>query len=579
MGASTTFESAAFAVLGFIALHGVRLSRCSLGETVLVIGLGLVGQFTVSLLAAAGCRVIGTDIDAERCEMAKRMGAEKAAPKLSAAAIGELALGTGVDAVLITASTKSNDPIELAIESVRKKGRIVLVGVVGLEFDRRPFYFKEAEFVVSCSYGPGRYDPFYEEQGHDYPRPYVRWTEQRNIQAVLDLMANGTIDVEPLISHRFDFENASNAYQLIKSGSEKYLGVILAYAETSDATVSRQTIRLRTVEAQDTTTVGVLGAGNFARMILLPSLFRVPSVRAKTICSSGGVSAGHTGRKLGFEIATTDVDSVFADPEIDAVFVLTRHDQHARQVLGAIKANKHVFVEKPLCLTMDELNEIEQAYRKNSSLLMVGFNRRFTPATKAVREFFAHVRSPLTLSIRFNAGPIPSDHWTHDDLIGGGRIIGEACHAIDLATFLCGAAPVKVYAESVASMTTDEITDDQCHLTLRHANGSISQITYVSSGDKAYPKERIEVFGGGRVAVIDDFRSVTTCCSGKLDTKRMRTQDKGHAGEVDAFLSALRDGGGSPIIWRDIHAVSLASILAVRSLREGVPFEIPLSEE
>lgn len=575
----TKFEAAAFAVIGSIALHGIRLSRCSLGDRVLVIGLGLVGQLTVSLLNAMGCRVIGTDLDEDKCALALSAGADHASPRLAAATIEDMTEGAGVDAVLITASTKSNEPIDLAIESVRKKGRVVLVGVVGLELDRRPFYFKEAEFVVSCSYGPGRYDPCYEVQGHDYPRAYVRWTEQRNIQAVLDLMAAGKLDVSPLISHRFDFDNAADAYRVIENGSVNYLGIVLAYPDPSDTRSRQQTIRLRKPSDGSATAVGVLGAGNFARMVLLPSLSRIPSIRPKTICSIGGVSAGHTGRKLEFEQATTDVDAVFDDAGIDVVFVLTRHDQHAHQVVRALKADKHVFVEKPLCLTIGELHEIDTALAKSSSLLMVGFNRRFAPATQIIRNFFADSHSPRTVTIRFNAGHIPADHWTQDDVLGGGRIIGEACHAIDLATYLCGAVPVKVYAESVGGADADEITDDQCHITLRHANGSISHVAYVSSGDKAYPKERIEVFGGGRVAAIDDYRSVTTCSSGKLATKRFRAQDKGHTNEVIAFLNAIREGRESPICWRDIYAVSLASILAVRSLREGVPFDMPLDLE
>lgn len=570
------FEEAAFAVLGAIAMQSVRLADVSLGETVFVIGLGLVGQLTVSLLAATGCRVIGTDPDAGKCELAAKMGAELARQNLSAAHIEDLTRGLGADAVLITASTKSNDPIDLAAAAVRKRGRVVLVGVVGLELDRRPFYFKEAEFVVSCSYGPGRYDPDYEEGGRDYPAAYVRWTEQRNIQAVLDLMGSGKLDVSPLISHRFPIERAGEAYDLIETGAEPYVGIVLEYP-SPDTRPAASTIRLRAPSVNGKPAIGVLGAGNFARMVLLPALRDCGRLRLATLCTAGGVSASHVGNKLGFERATTDESTVFADPDLRAVVSVVRHDQHANHVLSAIRAGKDIFVEKPLCLTVEELQEIEAALADAGDaapLVMVGFNRRFSPAAQHVKRFFADVAAPLTISVRFNAGAIPADHWTQDELAGGGRVIGEACHGIDLATFLAGAPPVKVYAESVGGPNAREISDDECFITLRHANGSISNIAYLAGGDKAFPKERVEVFGGGRVAVIDDFRSVATCALGKTRTQRLRGWDKGHTSEVDAFARAVADGGKAPISWKDLKAVTLASILAVRSLRDGTPYDL-----
>jgi len=574
-------DQAAFAVLGAIALQGVRLSRLQLGETAFVIGLGLVGQLTVALLKVAGVRVIGTDLEESKCALALRMGADAAGARMAAEEVVQFTRGLGADAVLVTASSTSNEPIELAAETVRQKGRVVAVGAVGLNLPRRPFYFKEAELVVSCSYGPGRYDPRYEEQGHDYPAAHVRWTEQRNMQAVLDLMASGRLEVSPLISHRFAIERAEEAYRLIDDGREPYLGVLLEYPDVSLERLTRR-IEFRAaltqsshVKGGDALGAGVLGAGNFARLMLLPAIKDCGAFRLVSLCSAGGVSAVQAGERLGFAVAVTDEAQVLNDPRVQAVFVLTRHDQHARQVVDALKHGKHVFVEKPLCLTIEELEQIEAALfeTKGERLLMVGFNRRFSPAARRVREFLSEVHAPLTVSVRCNAGQVPEGHWTQDEAVGGGRIIGEACHAIDLATYLTGALPVRVFCESVGG-APGAVSDDQCLITLRHANGSVSSIAYLSGGDKAYPKERVEVLGGGRVAVIEDFKEVQLCHGGKTRTSRQWGQEKGYAGEVEAFAKALSQGGPAPIRWEELRAVCLAAILAVRSLREGVPFEL-----
>lgn len=572
------FDKAAFAVLGSIAIQGVRLSKVSLGETVLVIGLGLVGQITVAILRAAGVRVLGTDLDPSKCELAKKMGATEAWVGLNASDVEVLTGSLGADAVLITASTKSNAPIDLAANAVRQKGRVVLVGVVGLELDRRPFYFKEAEFVVSCSYGPGRYDSQYEEGGRDYPAGYVRWTEQRNLHAILDLMGSGRLDVSPLISHRFRIDDAGAAYDLMESGREPYLGILLEYPRTASEVCS-QTIQLSSKAHAKPQDIGVscLGAGNFARMVLLPKLCALPDVRAEIICSAGGQSAAHVGNKLGFASATTDESSMFECGNTDAVFVITQHNQHAAQVRRAIAAGKHVFVEKPLCLNITELVDIEEELQSagpSAPLVMVGFNRRFSPAARAVREFFAQTIEPLTISLRFNAGMIPADHWTQDQAIGGGRIIGEACHAIDLATYLTGSPVTRVFAESIGGPNAPSVTDDQCFITMRHENGSVSNVAYLAGGDKACPKERVEVFGGGRIAIIDDFRIAEAWSSGKKHRLWKGGQDKGHAAELQAFIGAIQKGGGGPITWEELRSTTLASILAVQSLRDGCPLAV-----
>jgi len=581
---SVPFDHAAFTVLGAIALQGVRLAKLELGDTAFVIGLGLIGQLTLALLKAQGCHVIGTDLDSSKCELALRMGANYASPEMKVEGVMGLTRGLGADAVLITASTKSDEPVEVAGETVRKKGRVVAVGAVGLNLPRRPYYFKEAEFVVSCSYGPGRYDPEYEERGHDYPPAYVRWTEQRNMQAVLDLMALKRLDPSPLISHHFKIEDAEAAYDLIEKGKEPYLGILLEYPGVSELPPSRRIeIKQGLPVSPGEIGVSVLGAGDFARMTLLPTLNKVGKFQLRIICSAGGVSAVHSGEKFGFQVATSDEDEVFNDHETNAIFIITRHDQHARQVINALKAGKHVFVEKPLCITEPQLKEIISTYNEineknqinhRNQILMVGFNRRFAPAAKIVSDFFSTVNQPITVSIRFNAGEIPLEHWTQDEMVGGGRIIGEACHAIDLATYLTGSLPVRVFAESIGGPSSPKITDDQCFITIRHANGSVSSMAYLAGGDKTFPKERVEVIGGGRIAVIEDFREVTLCSEGRIKKTRISGRDKGHREEVEAFAKSLSNGKPSPIPWEDLKRVALASILAVRSLREGIPFDI-----
>ncbi|MDZ7816377.1 MAG: bi-domain-containing oxidoreductase [Planctomycetota bacterium] len=568
------FEQAAFTVVGSIAMQGVRLARVQLGETVFVIGLGLIGQITAMLLKASGCRVIGTDLDKNKCNMAVEHGwCDIARPGFSANAVEELTAGHGADSVMITASTKSDQPVLLASHAVRQKGRIVAVGAVGLSLDRRPLYFKEAEFVVSCSYGPGRYDAQYEDRGNDYPLPDVRWTEQRNMQAFLDLLGTGKLDLSPLISHRFSIENSEQAYEMIESSSEPYLGIIINYPSNGDRKVE-PSVRLAPSIRNGKLNYGCVGSGNFARSVLIPAINSSGCFNGEVVCSAGGLSAVHAGEKSGFSRACTNAEDVFDDGEVDAVFIATQHGEHAKQVISALELGKHVFVEKPLALTLLEIDDIEQTLQASGRMLMVGFNRRFAPLSQKAKEFFSDVKVPLTVSFRFNAGEIPSEHWTQDDESGGGRIIGEACHAIDTATYLTGSPPVRVYAESVGGENAPDITDDQSFITIRHENGSISNIAYLAGGDKAFPKERIEVIGGGRIAVIDDFRTLTTCANGKIRTQKCGGQDKGHKAEVRAFGKALRQGGRAPISWAELKAVSRASILAVQSIRQGIPKQI-----
>ncbi|MBC8351309.1 MAG: bi-domain-containing oxidoreductase [Planctomycetes bacterium] len=570
---NVSLDQAAFAVLGAIAMNGVRLSKGTIGESALVIGLGLVGQISVGLLKAAGLRVIGTDLDPSKCSLAEKMGADFTVPSISASTVSALTGGIGADVVLIAASTSSDAPVELAGEAVRQKGRVVALGAVGMNLPRRPYYFKEAEFVVSCSYGPGRYDPKYEEGGVDYPSAHVRWTEQRNMESVLGQISAKRLDLAPLISHRFAINEVKRAYDLIESNDESYVGIVLEYPEYS-LNVQVPTQRLRSQPSKNSTIgIGCLGAGNFARAVLLPALSTYSDLRQEIVCSAGGATAAFSGNRFGFAVATSDEREVIENSNVDALIIATQHQHHASQVLAGLRAGKHVFVEKPLCLTVDELSEIEaeilRADTTSSPIAMVGFNRRFSPAAVAVREYFQDTVEPLTVSIRFNAGVIPEDHWTQDEMQGGGRIIGEACHAIDLATYLVGAPVARIFAECVGGPTRPRVTHDQCFLTLRHTNGSLSSVAYLAGGDKSFPKERIEVMGGGKVAVIDDFRRVETWSKGKRRKLWAGSQDKGHNAGLQSFIEAIRKGGETPISWQEIQSTTLASILAVRSLREG----------
>lgn len=567
-----SFEQAAYTSVATIGLEGVRLARATIGERVLVVGLGLIGQICVALLKAQGCRVFGVDVDHAKLALALKFGADAVGVGAPADAIKAFSGGVGVDAVVLTAATPSNEPIELAAEVTRPRGRIVLVGVVGLNLPRPPFFQKELEFTVSGSLGPGRWDPVYEEKGSDYPIGHVRWTAQRNMEAVLDLMAAGKLPVEQLTSHRFPIDRAAEAYDLITERKEPFLGILLEYPEEARAPVRR--VELRAKAASGPLGISMIGAGNFARLILLPALEHAGGFSLRGLCTAKGMSAEHTGRSKGFAFAATDTKELWSDPETKAVFIATRHDLHAELVIAGLRAGKHVFVEKPLCLTLDELDQVAATVRelgKDCPILMVGFNRRFAPATATVRNFLDGA-GPLSLGFRFSPGPIPPEHWTQDEEIGGGRIVGEACHAIDTCTALAGSPPVRVYAESVAKEGGLQVTDDRVFITLRHADGSISSVSYQAGGDQGFPSERIEVFGGGRTAVIDAWDEIFLWKGGRPARSR-GGKDKGHRAEVEAFLEACRKGGSWPIPWEQIHGVAEATCLAVQSLRQGMPLE------
>ena len=561
-------EAASFTVLGAIALQGLRLAQPTLGESFVVTGLGLIGLVTVQLLRAQGCRVLGIDMDAAKCELARQFGAEtvdlsQGTDPLSAAEA--FSRGRGVDGVLITAATKSSEPVHQAALMCRKRGRIVLVGVTGLELSRADFYEKELSFQVSCSYGPGRYDPAYEEQGHDYPIGYVRWTEQRNFEAILDMLADGRLNVAPLISHRYPLERAADAYRTLSEG-KGVLGIVLEYPRGNEDKEG-EGLRARTVRyapasaarACPTPPLGFVGAGNYAVRTLIPA-FKANQARFFSVASSGGVSGAYAAKKFGFAETTTDTAGLIHNPQVNTVVISTRHDSHARLVCEALKAGKHVFVEKPLCLTLDELREIEAAYSSSatgqpSPLLMVGFNRRFAPHVVRVRELLGGVSGPKAFVMTVNAGAIPAEHWTQDVKAGGGRIIGEACHFIDLLRFLAGHPFTG--AEIVAM---DSATADTATIQLTFGDGSIGTVHYFANGSKSFPKERLEVFAQGRILQLDNFRVLRGYDWPGFKTMRLWRQDKGQTACAGAFLDAIRDGKPAPIPFDEIIEVAETTI-------------------
>jgi predicted dehydrogenase len=559
-------DAAAFTVLGAVALQGIRLAAPTLGESVAVIGLGLVGLMAVQMLRANGCQVLGIDLDAGRLALARQFGAETvdlrqvSDPVRAALAFSN---GRGIDAALITASTASSEPVHQAAQMCRKRGRIVLVGVTGLELFRADFYEKELTFQVSCSYGPGRYDPAYENQGYDYPIGYVRWTEQRNFEAVLQLMADGSLDVEPLISHRVPLHEAPRAYSVLTE-DRSALGIVLTYPEeTPDLSRTIPVVPAVTRQVEGKVVVGMIGAGNYASLVLLPALARTPA-QLRAIASGTGMTAAHAAHKYGFEQASSDYRTLFDDPALNTVFIATPHDSHARMVIEALRAGKHVFVEKPLALNHSELAAVREAHAKATGCqLMVGYNRRFSPLAAQLKKRLERRSEPLSLIYTVNAGAIPADHWTQDPSVGGGRIIGEACHFIDLLRFLVEAPIVAVQAAMLGDHPGLSVRQDKMTIILQFADGSTGAVHYLANGSKRYPKERIEVFSEGRVAVIDNWKTLRGFGWPGLVPGRLWRQDKGHRAEVAAFIDLVASGGSPLIPWGELEEVTLTTFAAV----------------
>jgi predicted dehydrogenase len=575
---SVDFESAAFATVGAVAMHGVRLSQVQLGAQVAVIGLGLLGLLAAEIALAAGCEVLGIDLNPERVALAHKLGAEAVQrPQAEEAALA-FSRGRGVDAILICADTSSDDPVELAGAIARDRAKVVAVGAVGLNIPRKLYYEKELDLIVSRSYGPGRYDPGYEESGVDYPIGYVRWTEGRNLEAFIDLLASGKLDVHPLISHRFPIEQAPQAYSLI-TGKQKepFLGVVLTYPDRAlpigfDHRVPNPQAATIASRPGELLTLGVLGAGNYASAVFLPNMRRAGGVAPVGIASASGVNAQHASHRFGFGYATSSEEHILTDPAINTVAILTRHQDHARQVQAALRAGKHVYCEKPLAITQDQLDEIAALLKEeNLPLLAVGFNRRFAPLARQLKGFIDLRRGPLYADYRVNAGYLPPKHWLHDPQQGGGRIIGEGCHFVDFLTFLVGALPLSISA--VALPDDGRYREDNVILSLAYPDGSLGVISYLANGDRSIGKERLEVFSNGRVAMLDDFRSLELARGGKRQVLRSRLQqDKGHRAAWQAFLAAIKAGGPPPIPYEELVGVTRATLAAMESLHHNAPY-------
>lgn len=572
-----SFESGAYGTLGAIALQGVRLAEPTLGESVVVIGLGLVGQLTVQLLKANGCRVFGLDLDQTRVSLALEMGADKAAVSNddTAKEIDAWTRGHGADAVLITAATDSNQPIELAAKISRLKGRVIVVGMTGMNIPRPPFFTRELKLIVSMSYGPGRYDPDYEERGHDYPLPYVRWTENRNIESFLELVGEKRVNVDRLTTHRFAITEADRAYQLISGEqNESYLGVLLNYdpeAEIARRVSLGATSPVR--KSEKSIVLGVIGAGAYVPSMLLPH-FKTEGVKFQSIVTASGISAHDVGKRFGFAYAVSSADEVLHNPDVNLLVIGTRHDLHAELARKSLELNMHVFVEKPLALNDGELDAVLETAASSTGQLMVGFNRRFSPLAQRAKEFFAGRETPLSILYRVNAGRIPKDHWLQNDQEGGGRIVGEVCHFIDLMVFLTESLPVSVFAESVSAKSSKIVDADSVFITLKFADGSNGAVAYLGEGDKGLAKERVEIFGAGKSFVLDDFRRATWYQNGREEQVNLKTQDKGQQAQVRAVCASLLEGGSVPITLDELAATSRATFRALDSLRERRPFEV-----
>lgn len=566
---SVSDVTASFTVVASIGLQGIRLIEPTLGETFVVTGVGVIGLLTVQMLRANGCRVLAIDFDESKLELARAYGAQTCNPGKGEdpeKAGMAFSRGAGVDGVIITASTTSSDPVSQAAHMCRKRGRIVLVGVTGLALSRDDFYKKELSFQVSCSYGPGRYDPQYEEAGNDYPLGFVRWSEQRNFEAVLDMMESGALNVDALISHRFEFEKAPKAYDVL-SNDKTALGILLEYKHSiKERHVSNVELSPVMKSEPQLCVVGFVGAGNYASRVLIPA-FKAGGAVLHSIASSGGSSGAITGRKSGFQNATSDTSAMIANGDINTIVIATRHDTHARLMVEALKAGKNVFVEKPLAMTRAELSDIKKTYADADAHLMVGFNRRFAPQVQVMKKLLEGINEPKSFVMVMNAGSIPAEHWTQDLEVGGGRIIGEACHYIDLMRFLAGSEIISVQARRMGDHGAVEVSEDKAAIILGFADGSFGTIHYLANGGATFPKERIEVFAGGGTLQLDNFLKLTGFgWKGFKSQKRFR-QDKGQNDCSTAFVKAIEDAKATPISADELFEVAEITLQVADILR------------
>jgi predicted dehydrogenase len=574
LAADVDLKKAAYNTLGAIALQGIRQADLRLGENCAVIGLGLLGQLTCLLLRAGGNKVVGIDIDPEMVILAKDHAADFAAARDEAGLaekIEELTGGIGVDAVIITASTENTDPVNFAGRILKQKGKVVVVGNVPTGFEREPFFYKkELELRMSCSYGPGRYDPVYEEKGFDYPPAYVRWTEQRNMEIFQELIYSNKVDISYLTTHMFKLDEAAKAYDLIMERSEPHLGIIIQYADAPNLlrkiSIGEQRPSVKASEVG----VAFIGAGSYAMSHLLPNIPKEGWIKKKGVMTASGLSSRSVAERFNFEYCTSDENEILQNDAANTIFVATRHNTHAGYVIKALRNGKRVFVEKPLCLNIGEFEKITEAYgsafptRESTPMLMIGFNRRFSPLVDFIKKKIG--TGPMSMIYRVNAGAIPPDSWIQDKEIGGGRIIGEVCHFIDLLTFINGSAPEKVQAFSIPNPAG---LSDTLSINIKFMNGSIGGISYFANGPKNLPKEYLEVYRAGSAAILRDFKEVEIIYQGKNMTKKLIFQDKGQSTMVRRFLEAVKNGDRSPIPFEDISAVTLATFRVVESLHSG----------
>lgn len=568
---NVSFEDASYTTLGAIALQGVRQSDPTLGDNVCVIGLGLLGQITCQLLKANGCNVFGIDLSSRLVQLANETVADNAMLRSDSnllATIDDFTNGYGFDSVIITAAAPSNDPIELSAVIARKKGKIVVVGAVKMDIPRDPHFFrKELDLRMSCSYGPGRYDVNYEENGLDYPYAYVRWTEQRNMEAFLKLLSNGSINLKPLTTHVFDIIDAEKAYDIVLGKVEEpSIGILLKYDESNSLkNASKFDVNTNAINKIN---IGFIGAGSFAQSYLIPNV-KVGGASLDTVVTTKGITSKNVAEKFGFNHTSSNAEDIMENPQINTVFIATPHNSHSQYAISALKANKNVFIEKPLAMTPEELKDVEEAYKGSKVKLMVGFNRRFADVSKAVKKAFENLTEPVFVNIRVNAGFIPKEHWTQNPELGGGRIIGEICHFIDLMQYFTDSEPIKVYADCINIANDKMKADDNVSIIVKFKNGSIGNLNYLANGDKSLPKELIEVFGGGKIGRIHDFRS-GELHEGNRITK-LKSNSKGHKQEVEAFLSSLKKGAVSPISFESIRLTTETTFKIIDSLNTGLP--------
>ncbi len=576
-----TLEGAAFTGVGAIALQGVRQVHPTLGERVAVIGLGLLGQLTVQILKANGCGVLTVDLDQERVKLSRELGADIGAvskvddiEKL----VEGFSQGYGVDAVIITAATSSNEPIELAGRISREKGRVVVVGAVKMDIPRKDYFEKEISLVISRAFGPGRYDKMFEEKGIGYPFGYVRWTARRNMEEFLSLLKEGKVNVNKIITHRFSIDEAPEAYEMIRANKENFLGILFKYKEDKELSSEIILVEKKGRKAKGMLNIGFIGAGSFAQGYLLPNFKKNRGINFKGVATATGISSRNVARKFHFQYCTSNYSDILDDPEIECVVIATRHNLHTKLAIEALRKNKVVFVEKPLALSEEELKKIIKTWTETQGRLMVGFNRRFSPFSQRAKEFFRKRTGPLVINYRVNAGPLPPDHWLHDPREGGGRIVGEVCHFVDLIQYLAGSHLVSVYAETAGRYNENIPPEDNVDIIVKLDDGSMGNISYSAVGDLSFPRERFEIFGEESVVAVDNFREAIFVRKGKKRRMKKIGRDMGHKGEVMAFVEAVKTGNKMPIDFKEVALTTLATFKILESIRKREAIDIDLSK-